>query len=86
MILYAIDDSPDCFLASSIGCFEISYSLPFPYMFMPYFSFELLRPSFVLELFAAIQAFVMLYIPPFSALLYSRIIASWTLFLRMVFS
>ena len=83
---YAINDPPDRFLASSISCFEIIDGLAFPYVFIPYFSFELLRSPFVLKLFSAISAFVMLYISPFPALLYPRIIALGTLFLCMVFS
>ena len=73
-------------LAHAVRLLEVVDRLPFPHVVVPDLPFDLLRPSLILKLFAAIRTAVVLDAPSFSVLLYPRFSAVRTLFLRMVCS
>jgi hypothetical protein len=69
-----------------VSLLEVFDRLAFPHMIAPDIVMERLLSSFVLKLFAALSASIVLYISPLSVLFYRRMFTVQALFLDMVCS
>jgi hypothetical protein len=82
----SVNGVSDPILSLVVLTFEIFNRLPLPDMLLPNLVDKLLRPAFILKLFATIRASVVLDAPSFSVLLYTRIFTVRALFLDIVCS